>query len=835
MTIDFSIHFTPNNGEKLYIGLTAGGACSEIAMEYSGNSLWHKSLELDLKEGDTLSYRYFVVQTNGEIYYEAGRMRSMAPGKRSSLITLHDQWVGNTLEAAFLTAPFTDVFFRDEKERFSRTNQYVRDFGMRVIAPNIPNSSTIKIVGNSTYLGEWDPAKALPLQRCGNGRWEIHLPAKRLKGERWEYKFILCSKAGEIIWEEGENRNIEIAEVAENATTMVELSPARFNRPYPRFAGCAVPVFSLRSEKSHGVGDFKDIRLLADWAKATGQSIIQLLPINDTTAFLSWKDSYPYNCISTQALHPLYINLDELGKLKDKRLHKELTAEGKRLNALQYLDYTAVWESKMRYCRAKFEEEKEMGIKEREFEEFCRSNREWLYPYAIFSLLRDLFRSADFTSWGDVEIQKGVTRNCSSFTEELVELFSSEHSLHSDNMEFYLYLQYHLNRQMRKTKQYAHSCGVAIKGDIPIGIARCSVEAWQYPHLFNFSQSAGAPPDFFSRTGQNWGFPTYNWEKMSEDNYLWWKQRLTLFAEYFDAYRIDHILGFFRIWEVPVEYSDGRLGHFSPAMPMSADEIRRMGVDFTSACDMAAGVPADPQFFTPTYDGLFIEDSYKKGFYHPMISAHDGAKYRALPQNQKDAYNALHYNYFYHRHNGMWYSNAMKKLQHLIASTGMLACGEDLGMLADSVIECMNNLKILSLELMIMPKQFGIDLGDPAGYPYLSVCTTSTHDCETLRTWLGNRTGAISGDGCADATPEECTNIIKRNLYAPSMFVILPLQDWLSADSSMRRGRADQERINDPSNSNHYWRFRMMLTLEELISSSDYNNNILSLIRESGR
>ena len=843
MTVKFSIHFTPNNGEELYIeglpsSLLQGEESQEwLRLNYEGDSIWSRELNINTRKERIISYRYFVKEVSGNIYYETGKMRSIAINSKSSNIETHDQWVGNSADAPFLTAPFSDVFFSNEASQYSNTHRCQNELIVRVIIPNIPSGHEIRLVGSSKELGEWDVENALSMTRVEGQRWEAYISTLKCANQEWEYKFVDYNNVTSCyIWEEGENRKMVVPQVGKHDSIIIEHSSARFSVAKPRFAGCAVPVFSLRSKTSCGVGDFADIRLLADWAHATGQTIIQLLPINDTTAYMSWKDSYPYNCISTLALHPLYINLQELGEMADKKLAKELLRVGKILNHKVFLDYTEVWETKMRYCREMYKQEGANTFAEPAYYTFEKENKEWLYSYAVFSALRDHFKTAEFLKWNKVD---GV--ECSVFSQELVKkLMKKSCSLHN-NIYFYIYLQYHLYKQMCKTKEYAHSKGVAIKGDIPIGISRCSVEAWQYPHLFNFSQSAGAPPDFFSKTGQNWGFPTYNWEKMSQDNYLWWKQRLTLFAKYFDAYRIDHILGFFRIWEVPIEYSDGRLGHLSPTLPLTPDEIRESGVNFTNPVDMAC-VDENGK---PTPDGLFIEDPYKKGHFHPMISAHNGAMYSRLPHWEKEAYNQLHYNYFFQRHNDLWYKNAMRKLQHLIASTNMLACGEDLGMLADSVTHCMNNLKILSLELMIMPKQFGQDLGSPEYYPYLSVCTTSTHDCETLRMWLGKRMGTTMGavaniDASTtvpviDAFPSECVNIIKRNLSAPSMLAILPLQDWLSIDEKIRSKYVDSERINDPSNQNHYWRYRMHLDLETLVAAKEFNKRVKALVEESGR
>ena len=292
---------------------------------------------------------------------------------------------------------------------------------------------------------------------------------------------------------------------------------------------------------------------------------------------------------------------------------------------------------------------------------------------------------------------------------------------------------------------------------------------------------------------------------MEKDNYTWWKNRFSHFATYFDAYRIDHILGFFRIWEIPVEYRSGLMGHFYPALPLSKENLASWG------------------FANMGLTGLFIEDPYSKGKYHPMIGGMQSEEFTLLTRAEQESYKNLYHDYFYKRHNEFWYNNAMKKLQQLIASTNMLTCGEDLGMLNESVSRCMTNLNILSLELQIMPKEYGVDLGNPAGYPYLSVCTTSTHDCETLRMWLGQR------NGTSDATPQECLKVLEKNLASPSMLAIFPLQDWLSIDGTLRNPDATSERINIPAVPDHYWKYRMHLTIEELLAAEDLNKTIKEL------
>lgn len=526
----------------------------------------------------------------------------------------------------------------------------------------------------------------------------------------------------------------------------VKHSAPMFDTPAFRAAGTAVPVFSLRSEEGFGTGEFNDLYPLIDWAVATGQKIIQLLPVNDTSRQGGWGDSYPYSPVSSFALHPLYLNLREAGVEEDE----EFLREKDRLNSFGFVNYPEVIASKMRFLRRTYSARGNRASGTEEYGEFLDRNGYWLTPYAEYRAAKEGVK-ADFFRW----------------------------------------IQFELDRQFTAVASYARSRGVCLKGDLPIGVGADSVDALSFPHLFNLDSQAGAPPDYFSADGQNWGFPTYNWEEMEKDGYAWWKSRLRKMSQWFDAYRIDHILGFFRIWEIPRPMKSGKYGHFNPALPYSREEIEAMGLPV---------------------EGLFVEDPRRKGMLHPLISPDTSS----LTASQKEKFNALYTDFFYHRHDGFWKTNALKKLPHLLTCTGMLACGEDLGMIPDCVGEVMDSWKILSLEMERMDKG--------RGWPYLSVCTTSTHDMEPLRTSRGG-----------DLPAEECLQAVERHLGSPSMLCILPLQDWLSIDGKIRRDAPSEERINDPANPDNHWCWRMHITVRKLLENTAFSSLAASLVKNSGR
>ena len=586
-------------------------------------------------------------------------------------------------------------------------------------------------------------------------------------------------------------------------------------------AGVAVPVFSLKSNNSYGIGEFLDLKLLADWCNKVGLKMIQILPINDTRTDGSWDNSYPYKAISTKALHPIYLNLDMMGQLVDENDREYFKQQKEILNAKDYVDYPEVMKVKEEYFKKIFHQTWN-DIKEREdYKTFFNENKDWLMPYASFCSQRDY---------------ETISRDASMIPAISTNIDTSKQVSESIT-EFSYFLQYHLDKQLKEAVDYLHERGIALKGDIPIGIGRDSVEAYTNPELFNLDSQAGAPPDAFATEGQNWGFPTYNWEEMAKDDYKWWRERLTHMSRYFDAYRIDHILGFFRIWEIPIEYSQGTMGHFSPALPLE------LGIETQSHKD------ADSQILrfsdSQILNDLFIKDKHYSNKSHPRINMHLTDAYNTLNDAQKEALNKIYDDYFYHRNEELWKAEALKKLPKIIEASDMLVCGEDLGMVPACVPEVMQQLNILSLEVQRMPKKFGVSFVNPKENPYLSVDTTSTHDTSTIRGWweengeitnrfyremLGHHEGAPYF-----AEPWVCKEIVKQHLESTSMLTILPIQDYIAMDGDFRWDQTQREQINIPANPHHHWCYKMYQGLEELIERQYLNNILSEMIKESGR
>lgn len=889
MTVSFNIEYRTSWGEEVRI---AGLLPESIPMHTTDGIYWTADVELEVpKEGMTINYSYQIEQNQIIIRkeWDSFPRRLFLSGNSKKKYQIKDCWKNIPEQLYYYSSAFTEALLA-HPDRAEIPPCHKKGLVIKAYAPRINKDYCLAICGNQKALGNWDPDKAIPMSDANFPEWQIELDASKLKFPL-EYKFILYHKEEKKAdcWENNPNRYLADPELKTNETLVISDRYAYFDIPVWKGAGIAIPVFSLKSENSFGVGDFGDLKRMIDWAVSTQQKVIQILPINDTTMTHAWTDSYPYNSISIYAFHPMYADIKQMGTLKDKSAAAKFNKKQKELNGLPAMDYEAVNQTKWEYFRLIFKQEGEKVLASGEFGEFFNANKEWLQPYAVFSYLRDAFQTPNFREWPRHSV----------YNAQDIEKMCRPESVDYPHIALYYYIQFHLHLQLVAATKYAREHGVVLKGDIPIGISRNSVEAWTEPYYFNLNGQAGAPPDDFSVNGQNWGFPTYNWDVMEKDGYRWWMKRFQKMSEYFDAYRIDHILGFFRIWEIPMHAVHGLLGQFIPSIPMSREEIESYGLPFreeylipyihesflgqvfgphTDYVKQTFLLPAEtpgvyhmkPEFttqrevesffagkndenrlwirdglYTLISDVLFVPDTKEKDKYHPRIGIQRDFIFRSLNEQEQNAFNRLYDQYYYHRHNEFWRQQAMKKLPQLTQSTRMLVCGEDLGMIPDCVSSVMNDLRILSLEIQRMPKNPMHEFGYLNEYPYRSVCTISTHDMSTLRGWWEedylqtqryyNTMLGHYGTAPTVATPELCEEVVRNHLKSNSILCILSLQDWLSIDGKWRNPNVQEERINVPSNPRNYWRYRMHLTLEQLMKAEELNDKIRELIKYTGR
>ena len=890
MTVQFNIEYKAMFGEQIVVNIQTEEGELKLPLETTDGERWACDWCVESPE-KSYTYYYSVEREGRAVKTEWLMIKHQLDvnAKKAAVYTLYDHWKAMPEDAFLYSSAFTDcINHQAPQEMKPETGSKIVRLIVR--APQLRDGERLGVLGADKALGAWDVQKILPMTQHTYNEWVADIDAAHLEGSHLEFKFVAFRNAkNELLWETSMNRTVDLPEMKAGELVSYELDQAFFALYNRKLAGTQVPVFSLRTRKSAGIGDFGDLKTMIDFVASTGQKVLQLLPVNDTTITHTWTDSYPYSCISVFAIHPQYANLHALPELKDAKARAEAEKTRAELNALDKIDYEKVNDFKINYLRQIFNQEGEKMMKTAEYKAFFQDTKQWLVPYAQYSYLRDKNGTADFNQWSDHQVWDEVERK--ALTDPKTAAYK--------NVAFFYFVQFVLDRQMQEAHEHAKAKGVILKGDIPIGVNRNGCDVWMEPKYFNLNGQAGAPPDDFSANGQNWGFPTYNWFEMLKDGCQWWNRRFQNMARYFDAYRIDHVLGFFRIWEIPVSSVHGLLGQFAPALAMSREEIESYGLHFQEdrfirpfitdwVLDrvfheragevkekyldrldderyqmkpevdtqrkveaLFADVTDEKELwlrdglYALISDVLFVRDHTNPGVFHPRISAQLDFIYESLYDNDKAAFNRLYNDYFYRRNNQFWYQEAMKKLPKLVQATRMLVCAEDLGMVPDCVPWVMDELKILSLELQSMPKDSSVKFGHLSRNPYRSVCTISSHDMPTLRMWWDEniqRTQEYYNTMLYRQGPAPhplpgwlASDIISRHLTSPSMLCILSIQDWLATDEALRLPDANAERINIPANPKHYWRYRMHLNIEDLAADKRFVQNITEMISQSGR
>lgn len=890
MTVQFNIEYKAMFGEQIVVNIQTEEGELKLPLETTDGQRWACDWCVESPE-KSYTYYYSVEREGRAVKTEWLMIKHQLDvnARKAAVYTLYDHWKAMPEDAFLYSSAFTDCI-NHQVPQVMKPETGSKIVRLIVRAPQLRDGERLGVLGADKALGAWDVQKILPMTQHTYNEWVADIDATHLEGSHLEFKFVAFRNAkNELLWENSMNRTVDLPEMKAGELVSYELDQASFALYNRKLAGTQVPVFSLRTRKSAGIGDFGDLKTMIDFVASTGQKVLQLLPINDTTITHTWTDSYPYSCISVFAIHPQYADLHALPELKDAKARAEAENTRAELNALDKIDYEKVNDFKINYLRQIFNQEGEKMMKTAEYKAFFQDTELWLVPYAQYSYLRDKNGTADFNQWPDHQVWDEAERKA----------LADPKTAAYKNVAFFYFVQFVLDRQMQEAHEHAKAKGVILKGDIPIGVNRNGCDVWMEPKYFNLNGQAGAPPDDFSANGQNWGFPTYNWFEMLKDGCQWWNRRFKNMARYFDAYRIDHVLGFFRIWEIPVHSVHGLLGQFAPALAMSREEIESYGLHFQEdrftrpfitdwVLDrmfheragevkekyldrldderyqmkpevdtqrkveaLFADVTDEKELwlrdglYALISDVLFVRDHTNPGVFHPRISAQLDFIYESLYDNDKAAFNRLYNDYFYRRNNQFWYQEAMKKLPKLVQATRMLVCAEDLGMVPDCVPWVMDELKILSLELQSMPKDPSVKFGHLSRNPYRSVCTISSHDMPTLRMWWDEnvqRTQEYYNTMLYRQGPAPhplpgwlASDIISRHLTSPSMLCILSIQDWLATDEALRLPDADAERINIPANPKHYWRYRMHLNIEDLAADKRFVQNITEMISQSGR
>jgi len=890
MIINFRVKYHTEHGQSLWLLLSDGdGPWKSIPMQWLNAEEWR--VEWKTSEGHARQIRHIYQlrdERNGaELTEWGGPRRAEIDEAEDGDCWFYDTWrSAGTVDYAFRTAAMQRLADGHRNDAASLRNTIRKD-GIRLTMAAVPAGFTPAVCGSAEALGGWNPQRAVRLRPGNDITWECEVDLPR--GGNLEYKYVLIpDETSDIVWETGENR---VLDSVSTEAARIYISDEAFRRNetlHPRAAGVAIPVFSLRSGRGLGTGEFPDLKAFGDWAKGAGIRMIQVLPVNDTSKNGTWVDSYPYSAISVFALHPLYLCLEDLDYDMPSCFRDELGRLRSELNRMENVDYERVMEAKLAMSRRIFEAHQSSIANDESFREFCLGNQHWLDSHAIFRVCGEMHQSMDFRTWGDWAV----------FDDSLVARFLERHPEFEASYHFIRWLQFELDRQLGAAVSYLHGMGMVLKGDLPIGVDPCSVEAWTQPGLFHRDVQVGAPPDPFAKRGQNWGFPAYNWDRMALDGYAWWRARFSHLSRYFDAFRIDHILGFFRIWQIPDEQTEGIMGYFDPALPETESQLRERGVvldagrltlpwltaewiarrfgqfstrakeEFLEVCgerfrlkESVSNQARIAGFFAErSSDGdRFLRDALLdcvsqvlalpvkvdgETRFHPRFGLMETASFEALDFETQTRLRNWHDEHFYRRHDAFWARSGLQKLPAMRQASAMLLCGEDLGLVPDCVPGVMRELGILSLEIQRMPKRAGIEFADPGKAPYLSVASPSTHDMPSLREWWREdpvRTSRFAWDQLgvsfppADLSGELAARIIRQHLASPAMWAVFAMQDLLAIDESLRHADPATERINDPSVSPFYWRWRMPCTIEELGHHPDFSSRLKTMVEQCHR
>lgn len=815
--LEFHINYRTKPEEtlvaKIFSNKKGHSLFERIYLQTNNGFEWHTRQEIDLNPKAEYTYHYVILKNgNEEIAEKAFPLHELSVSEKQSSYTFYDTWRWDVNQLNLCSSAFTDCIFKKHKNILVDiyTDEQCAEIKIHALLPQ-NGKYEIFLVGSNDISGNWDVNKGIKLQPAGMYKYSATIKSKELKDT--QYKYVVVNKAdNSVMWESGNNH--VFPKPAKEGKTVIDDSWVRLSRFTDwRGAGIVIPLFSLHSSGSAGIGDFLDLKKFISWASGVGFSAIQLLPINDTTTLGTWRDSYPYNITSAYALHPIYIDLRSLINKYDPTLREVYIRQSAKLNKGKELDYENTLKFKNKILKAIYAKAGNDINNDKKYQAFTSQNKEWLLPYAAYCCLREKYKSTDFSKWTGFENYKE-----SSVTNDKALL---------KKIQYHCFVQYIAHTQMKAAHEYAVKNGIILKGDIPIGVNSCGADVWTNPLLFNRDMSTGAPPDYFSEDGQNWGFPTYNWDEMAKNDFYWWKKRFTVMAQYFDAYRIDHVLGFFRIWEIPRYEKSAKGGHFSPALPYSKTEIEHYGF-----------------LLKPEYIGtLLLKDKNKENLLHVKINAHNEAAYLNLSNEQKKAFDSLYNDFFYRRHDEFWAKGAIGKLSAITKSTKMLPCAEDLGMLPGNVGKVLDDLSILSLEIQNMPKQHGVEFANTELYPYRSVATISTHDMPSFRLWWEKfpetakrySSHILHAPYTPEANVDTCEKVVRMHLMSPSMLCLLSFQDWTSICCSTRTANIRNEQINNPADPNQNWCYRAHLSVENLEQNTLFNEKIKELLTESNR
>ncbi|MDR1904748.1 MAG: 4-alpha-glucanotransferase [Treponema sp.] len=550
-----------------------------------------------------------------------------------------------------------------------------------------------------------------------------------------------------------------------------------------RLLGTVVPVGALRGEKSIGVGEFLDLIEFAKFCTKMGISLIQILPVNDTGNF-----SAPYFALTAFALHPLYLRIGDMPEAS--AFGADIADIKSRFDREKRFPYEKILRAKMELLRKIYQAKKEDIAKKAEksgtLAAFIQKNV-WVKEYAVYRRLKEANGEKSWQEWDAYRQVKAAD----------IEALWNDKEYQSEHL-FWVWIQEALDKQFAFAAKAVSELGIILEGDIPILMNEDSCDVWAHRELFELDLSAGAPPDMYSPDGQNWGFPLHDWKAQAGDNYSWWKNRLSVAEKYYGAYRIDHVLGFFRIWASRRRDSSAALGRYIPYVPVETKDLEALGFDkgrirwisyphiptgevwdslrnnwsgsfqeskiaseaekvFTAALDrigneelwlfketikgekdieaLGLHLAAKAYLLKAWSNRIFLE--YEKDCYSPVWYYRYSRAYASLSNEERQQLEAL-LEKQRAASEQIWEEEGERLLTMLSGASSMLPCAEDLGAVPDCVPKVLAKLNILGLRVVRWFREWEKE-GQPYipfdAYPELSVCTASVHDSSTLREW----------------------------------------------------------------------------------------------------
>jgi len=581
-------------------------------------------------------------------------------------------------------------------------------------------------------------------------------------------------------------------------------------------AGFLVPLFSVHSKSSLGIGDFHDLKLLVDLSKKCGNSIIQLLPINELGAGFC-----PYDAVSSFALEPAFVSF-EFFPGDERRLIKEEADEIRQVlpAGKPHINYR-IKEEKSHLLFDVFSRKNDSG--DRGLATFKKENAYWIEDFALFKALKELHNGLPWFQWEE----KYKNRDKSS-----LERFTN---IHREKIDFHIWVQWQAFKQLKEVKDYAAKKGILVKGDLPILVSRDSADVWSHPEFFKLDFAAGAPPDMYCAKGQRWGMPTYDWGRIAEDNFKYLKEKLRYAENFYDILRVDHVVGLFRIWSIPYnepQENQGLNGFFDPREEEKWGEHGRgllsAMLENTSMLLCAEDLGVIPKVCTDTLKEFgipgndvqrWVKDwSVKHDFLLPqeyrqvsatMLSTHDTTNWQAWWQYEAGTIDEA---LFIRKCND-------RSIDYTIVRDRLF----DLDRSFHGRLRWLDTIKSVDLLVSILGRRRE-EVGD-----FIDLYLNTFQEKEKLWKILG-----MKGRMQEEASRELTEKILKFNLDSGSIFSIQLITDWLGL-ADILKGDPYQYRINFPgTTSPKNWSVAIPIPLEDLMKHRVVEK-IRKMVTESGR